>query len=528
MKQSLKEQFHVIDKGVFIVSWLSLLLIALPIILFPEQSQAIVSALNSWVLGYLGTPYMIFGLFCLGFCLYVSYSRYGRIRLGEEDEEPEFKTFSWAAMLFCCGVGAGVVYWGFIEWAYYFQAPPLGLTTDSWQAAEMATAYGFFHWGPTAWAIYTVSSCAFAYTLFIRKSNVFKASEGCRGVLGKYTDGICGKMCDVFFIFGIVGAVATSLGLANPLVTACVCNLFDLEPTTGLQIIILLIIVAMFGMSAFSGLKRGIKFLSDLNVWLALALVLFVFLIGNPKFFYDTTITAIGLMVHNYIRMSTWLDPVGLSGFPQTWTIFYWAWWAGYAPFMGMFFARISRGRTVKQMVMGSLLFGSLGCMAFFGVLGNYGLKLQIDGVFDVIGSLKANGAPDTIVQIIHTLPLGGIAVALVGILCTVFAATSYDSASYIIAANSQKYVQNGESVPWLRLFWAFGLCLIPIGFIMLDASLATLQTATLVLSIPVVSVVIMAGFSFTKMVKEDISDGKLAQSCVKRDFPELLDKKGK
>ena len=155
MKQSLKEQFHVIDKGVFIVSWLSLLLIALPIILFPEQSQAIVSALNSWVLGYLGAPYMIFGLFCLGFCLYVSYSRYGRIRLGDEDEEPEFKTFSWAAMLFCCGVGAGVVYWGFIEWAYYFQAPPLGLTTDSWQAAEMATAYGYFSIGGRQHGLFT-------------------------------------------------------------------------------------------------------------------------------------------------------------------------------------------------------------------------------------------------------------------------------------------------------------------------------------------------------------------------------------
>ena len=524
MKQSFKESLKLIDKGVFIVSWLALLLIALPIIVFPEQSKAFVGVINSWVLDYLGTPYMLFGIFCLAFCLYISFSRYGRIRLGEEHEKPEFKTFSWAAMLFCCGVGAGVVYWGFIEWAYYYQAPPLGLELGSWQAAEMAPAYGFFHWGPTAWAIYSVSSCAFAYMLFVRKGNILKASEGCRGVLGKHTDGIWGKVIDVFFIFGIVGAVATSLGLANPLVTACVCNLFGLEPTAGLQIVILLVIVAMFGLSSFSGLKKGIKVLSDANVWIALILVAFVFIVGDPKFLYDTTVTAIGLMVQNFVRMSTWLDSVGLSRFPQSWTIFYWAWWAGYAPFMGMFFARISKGRTVKQMVSGPLLFGSLGCIAFFGVLGNYGLKLQIDGTFDVIGSLAENGAPNTIVQIIRTLPFGVVAVALVAILCTVFAATSYDSASYIIAANTQKYVVNGESLPWLRLLWAFGLCLIPVGFIMLDAPLDTLQTATLVLSIPVVVVVVLAGFSFLKMVKQDIREGKLTQSCVKQDFPELLE----
>ena len=360
--------------------------------------------------------------------------------------------------------------------------------------------------------------------LFVRKGNILKASEGCRGALGKRTDGIWGKVIDVFFIFGIVGAVATSLGLANPLVTACVCNLFGIEATPGLQIAILMIIVAMFGMSAFSGLNKGIKVLSDINVWIALALVAFVFIIGNPQFLYDTTTTAIGLMLQNYIRMSTWLDSIGLSGFPQSWTVFYWAWWAGYAPFMGMFFARISKGRTVRQMVVGSLLFGSLGCITFFGILGNYGLKLQLDGTFDVIGSLAAIGAPDTIVQIILTLPLGKIAVALVALLCTVFAATSYDSASFIIAANTQKHVVNGESVRWLRLLWAFGLCLIPVGFIMLDAPLDTLQTATLILSIPVVVVVVISAFSFINMVKQDIKSGNLTQSCVKRDFPELLD----
>jgi transporter, betaine/carnitine/choline family len=521
-KQGFRESLKLIDKKVLIISWIALLALSLPIILFPEASGAVVGTLNGWVLDYLGAPYMWFGIFCLIFCIYIIVSRYGKVHLGDKGEKPEFKTFSWAAMLFCCGVGAGVLYWGFIEWGYYFQAPPLGLEYGTWQAGEMAPAYGFFHWGPTAWAIYAVSACTFGYIMFVRKSNVLKCSEGCRGLLGKKVDGPLGKVIDVFFIFGIVGAVATSLGLANPLVTACICTLFGIEATPMLQIIILLIIVAMFGLSAYSGLNKGIKFLSDSGVWLALLLIAFVFVVGDTKFIYDTTTTAIGLMAQNFIRMSTWLDSIGLSGFPQSWTVFYWAWWAGYAPFLGMFIARISKGRTVKSMVAGSLLFGSAGCILFFGVLGNYGLDLQLSGAFDVVNSLSEIGPANTIVEILLTLPFGKIAVILVALLCFVFAANSYDSASYIIAANSQIRVENGESVPILRLIWAFGLSLIPIGFIILDAPLATLQTATLVLSIPIAFIIVIIGISYLKMVKEDILSGVLDQPLVVRNFSEL------
>lgn len=213
--------------------------------------------------------------------------------------------------------------------------------------------------------------------------------------------------------------------------------------------------------------------------------------------------------------------------FPQDWTVFYWAWWGGYAPFMGMFFARISKGRTIKQMVMGSLFYGSLGCFLFFGVLGNYGLSLQVDGTLDVMNLLNTIGAPMTIIAILETLPFPKLVIGTVGVLCIIFAATSYDSASYIIAANTQTTV-DGEPKRWLRVLWAFGLALIPMGFILLEAPLSTLQTATLVLSVPVAFIVISSTFSFTRMVKEDIKSGFLTQSCVMRDFPELLDKKNK
>jgi BCCT family betaine/carnitine transporter len=526
MKKIMKEKKEtLIDKWVFIGSMMALLAMALPIIFFPEASKSVVGTLNNLIITNLGSAYLWYGMFCTGFCIWIAYGRYGKIRLGAEDEKPEFSTFSWAAMLFCCGVGAGVVYWGIIEWVYYYTAPPLGIEVGTWQAAEIAASYGIFHWGPIAWSIYSVTACAIGYLLYVRKSDVLKASEACRGVLGNKIDGPIGRLLDVFFIFGIVGAVATSLGLGSPLISASIGYVFGIEVTPAIDVLVLVSITLLFGVSAYSGLKKGIKILSDVNAVIAIFLVVFVFIVGNTRFMLDMTTTSIGYVATNVLRMATWLDPAGDSMFPQSWTVFYWAWWGGYAPFLGMFIAKISKGRTIKQMITGSLLFGSLGCIIFFGVLGNYGLSLQLNGTLDVVKSLGEIGAPQTIVTILSTLPMGKFIVGVVGVLCIIFAATSYDSASYIIAANTQKRLENGEPVRWLRLLWAFALALIPMGFILLNAPLRTLQTATLVLSIPVAFIVLCSALSFTKMVKEDIASGFLSQKLVVNSFPEICAK---
>lgn len=517
-----RESGGLIDKGVFYGALTALLAVSLPIIVFPESSSQILNTINALIINKMGIFFILFGLFCMAFCLWISFGRYGGIVLGDENEKAEFSTFSWASMLFCAGVGAGVVYWGVIEWVYYYQAPPLGLTVGSWQAAEMAAAYGLFHWGPMAWAIYSVASCAVGYIIFIRKGDVLKLSEACRGFLGNKVDGILGKLIDISFVFGIVGGVATSLGMGSPLVTAGLSRVFGIQETPGLQIAILLAVTAIFGLSAYSGLKKGIKVLSDLNVILAIGIILFIFLVGNTLFILEMGVTSTGLMLSNFLRLSTWLDPVGRSMFPQTWTIFYWAWWAVYAPFLGMFIARISKGRTIKQMVMGSLLYGSAGCILFFAVLGNYGLDLQITGQLDVVKSLNELGGPQTIVSILETLPLGKLVVFLIVVLSVTFMATSYDSASYILAANSQKRIIDEEPIRWLRLVWAFSLALIPTGFILLGSPLSTLQTASLVFGIPVCIIVIITAFSFINMVKEDIRSGKLKQRNLEGKFNDI------
>ncbi|PIC63486.1 choline transporter [Sporosarcina sp. P13] len=494
-----------LDKVVLFGAFIGLLALSLPIIIFPTKSAEIINSINEFIITNLGSFYIWFGLFCFGFCIWVSFSKYGKVLLGDRGEKPEFGKFSWAGMLFSAGVGAGVVYWGVIEWVYYYQAPPLGVEEGSWQAAEMAAAYGMFHWGPMAWAIYSVVSCAIGYILFVKKGNVLKLSEACRGVLGSKTDGILGKIIDIAFIFGLVGGVATSLGLGSPLVTAGLSRVFGLEITPALEVTVLLLVTALFGISAYSGLKKGIKVLSELNIILAIVVIVFVFLVGNTLFIFEMGTTALGVVVTNFFRMSTWLDPAGQSKFPQSWTVFYWAWWAAYAPFLGMFIARISKGRTIRQMVIGALFYGSAGCAVFFTVLGNYGLDLQLSGKMDVVATLEEVGGPQTIIAILANLPMAEVIILALVVLCVVFMATSYDSASYILAANSQTRLdKNNEPIRWLRLVWAFGLALIPIGFILLGSPLQTLQTASLVFAIPVCFIIIITAFSFVRMVDAD------------------------
>ncbi|KDR96416.1 BCCT, betaine/carnitine/choline family transporter [Peptoclostridium litorale DSM 5388] len=321
-KLNKKGENSIIDKGVFWGSMIALLSLALPIIFFPEFSQKVVGTLNDLIITNLGSAYLWYGLFCTGFCIWVAYGRYGKIKLGDEKEKPEFSTFSWASMLFCCGVGVGVVYWGIIEWVYYYTAPPLGVEAGTWQAAEIAASYGIFHWGPIAWSIYSVTACAIGYLLFVRKSDVLKASESCRGVLGDKVDGVIGRLLDVFFIFGIVGAVATSLGLGSPLISASIGYVFGIEVTPAIDVMVLISITLLFGVSAYSGLKKGIKILSDVNAIVAIGLVVFVFIVGNTRFMLDMTTTSIGFVANNIFRLATWLDPAGESMFPQSWTVF--------------------------------------------------------------------------------------------------------------------------------------------------------------------------------------------------------------
>lgn len=310
-----------------------------------------------------------------------------------------------------------------------------------------------------------------------------------------------------------MGGAGTTLALGAPMIAEGVHDLIGIPITIWLKIAIILFCTIIFALSAYSGLNRGIKVLSDVNIWLAIFILLFIFLFGPTLFISQTTFTSIGMIVDNFFHMATWLEPFGNlagfkeTGFPESWTIFYWAWWVVYAPFVGLFVARISRGRTIREMILGTMIYGTIGCILFFGIMGNFGLYLQLTGNFDVIGFMNEHGASAAIIQILHQLPMPIIMVALFTILAIIFLATTFDSSSYILAAVVQKEVRS-EPLRWNRLFWAFTLCLLPL-VLMIVGGLKTLQTASIVAGFPVIFIMFLLAWSFMKASNSDIKESE-------------------
>ncbi|CCN32990.1 Choline transporter [Vibrio nigripulchritudo SO65] len=502
--------FSLIDKPTFFGALFLLTLVTIPLIAFPAEGAHWIAIAKSFMTDKLGFLYLTLGMTAFFFMIYVVFSDMGQIKLGDANEKPEFATASWAAMLFCGGIGASILYWGCIEWAYYYQSPPFQLEPGSEEAVRWAATYGIFHWGPIAWAIYLIPALPIAYFFYVRKQPVLKVSSALMPVLGEErTQKAPGKIVDVLFIFGLLGGAATTLGLAAPLIGEGLYQLFGIPQTTYSQIGVLLVCTAIFAYSSYAGMEKGIKVLSNINFWGAMGLLAFVLMVGPTIFMLETGLDSIGRMLSNFFTMATWAEPFGGYGsfdnthFPQDWTIFYWAWWLVFAPSMGLFIARISRGRTIKQMVTGSIFFGSLGCFLFFMVLGNYGLSLQLSGELDVVAILNAEGATKAIFSMLGALPFNKIVIAVFTLLCVIFTATTFDSISYILASVVQNNVSE-EPMRWNRMFWAFTLSLLP-TVLMFLGGLSTLQTAAIVGGLPLLAISVMLMVSAVRATSLDI-----------------------
>ncbi|MDC5703691.1 BCCT family transporter [Vibrio europaeus] len=506
----MRNTFSLIDKPTFFGAIALLVAIVFPLILFPQQGADWIAIAKSFMTDKLGFLYLALGLGAFFFMIYVVFSDMGQIKLGDPDEKPEFATSSWAAMLFCGGIGASILYWGCIEWAYYYQSPPFQLEPGSEEAVRWAATYGIFHWGPIAWAIYLIPALPIAYFFYVRKQPVLKVSSALMPVLGEErAKGAAGKIVDVLFIFGLLGGAATTLGLAAPLISEGLNFLFGIPQSTLSQVAVLLVCTAIFAYSSYAGMEKGIKVLSNINFWGAMGLLAFVLIAGPTIFMLETGLDSIGRMLSNFFVMATWAEPFGGYGsfenthFPQDWTIFYWAWWLVFAPSMGLFVARISRGRTIKQMVSGSIFFGSLGCFLFFMILGNYGLSLQLSGEMDIVGILNTQGATKAIFSMLSTLPMGTLVIAVFTILCVIFTATTFDSISYILASVVQNNVTE-EPMRWNRMFWAFTLSFLP-TVLMFLGGLSTLQTAAIVGGLPLLVISVMLMISAVRATSLDL-----------------------
>ncbi len=475
------------DWFAFSVSAAIVVAVCAGLIINPEAGAVLLPQVYAFIAEKIGPFYLVIGLVLMVFLVWLGLSRYGAVRLGGAGVEPEFRTMGWAGMLFCAGIGAGLMYWAAIEWAYYVETPPFALPQGSPEALEWASAYGLFHWGPTAWAFYCLPTLAIAYAYHNRGVPFLRLSTGCNGVKGFRADQPLGRIVDTIFMVSLLGGAGTSLGFSTPMIAALAARIAGVEPSFALEVGTLVITMALFGLSAAAGLRSGIQRLSDLNVGLIFLFLVFVFIVGPTGLFIEAGVTGFGLVAQNFIRMNTWTEPFGESNFVIDWTIFYWAWWIAYGPVVGLFVARISRGRTIRQVIFGMLGYGTLGAGLFFVILGNFGLNLQLTGAADIVSLLNEDGGAGAIVAMMDELPLDVWAMGLFVVTAVIFSATTYDSASYILASSSTHALESGrDPALWQRLFWAAMLGALPVTLLFVGG-LRVVQTAALIASAPVV-----------------------------------------
>ena len=301
----------------------------------------------------LGLIYQWATLFTMGFLAWLALGRHGTRVLGRAPE-PEYGDASWMAMLFCAGIGGGLMYWSSIEWAFYVDQPPFGVEPGGAKAREWAATYGIFHWGPAAWALYALPTVAIAWPYYRYELPCLRLSGALTGLFGRgFPDRPAGRAVDFFFIIALIGGTGTSLGLTTPMLGAVAARLFGVDESLGLTWAITGGCAALFGASAYLGLDRGIRRLSNANLVVGAVFLAWVLAVGPARFALELGTSSIGLMLQEFVRMNTWTEPLADTGFVEDWTVFYWAWWIAYGPFMGLFVTRISRGRTLRALVLG-------------------------------------------------------------------------------------------------------------------------------------------------------------------------------
>ncbi|MFJ9695217.1 BCCT family transporter [Kitasatospora sp. NPDC101183] len=459
-----------------------------------------------WVLHNFGWLFVVAADVFLALTVLLAFSRFGRIRLGRDDDEPEFSTLAWVAMMFSAGMGIGLMFYGVGEPLQLFAAPQpgSGLEPQSAAAAQQALEFSLFHWTLHPWAIYAVGGLALAYTTF-RKGRGNRISAAFVPLIGqRRADGWAGRGIDLLAVFATVFGSATSLGLGALQVADGLGFITSIRSTQNVQMIIIGSLTAAFVLSAFSGVHKGVKWLSTANVVLASLIMLFVFVFGPSVFVLDSIPATVGGYLSNLLGMSTQTGALTDENWLGSWTIFYWAWWLSWAPFVGTFIARISRGRTIRQFLLGVLLVPSGATVIWFCVMGGTAIRLVTTGAADLVSTIP-QGAEASLFEMLESLPLGSFTSVVAVLLVMTFFITSADSASLVLGSLSSRGSLHPRT--WTVVVWGVLMGGVAAA-LLLAGGLTALQNATILVALPFVVVMLLLCVSLVKELREDPAAG--------------------
>jgi glycine betaine transporter len=490
------------DSSVFFISTGILLLMVLFGVFIPDKLESVTATIQALITDTLGWYYLILVSAIVIVCLYFLISPLGKIRLGKQDDRPEFSTPSWYAMLFSAGMGIGLVFWGTAEpISHYMISTPTGSEAGSEQAIRDSMRFTFFHWGIHAWAIYGIVALVLAYFNF-RHGKPGLISATLSPVLGEKTNGATGKVIDVISVVATVIGVATTLGFGAVQINGGLSYLFGIPTGFVTQLLIVLVVTVLFMISAWSGLGKGIKILSNVNMILAGILLLFMLILGPTQFILNIFTNTIGTYLQNLPTMSLRISPLNeeVRSWINGWTIFYWAWWIAWAPFVGIFIARVSKGRTIREFVFGVLLVPSLIGFLWFSAFGGSAIMLEHEGV----AKISELATEEALFGVLANYPLSTITSILAMVLIGTFFITSADSGTFVLGMMTT----NGSLTPGQKIKFTWGILLAAISLVLLySGGLQALQNTMIVAALPFSVIMALMALSLIKALSKEAKE---------------------
>lgn len=484
---------------VFKVSAIFILLFVVLGIISPDKLEQISQSLLDVISIKFGWLYLLVVAGIVGYCIYLAFSKYGDIKLGEDDSKPDFSNMTWYAMLFSAGMGVGLMFYGIGEPISHFISPPPGVAENTVDQARAALRYSFFHWGVHGWAVYAFVGLAMGYFMH-RKKKKNLISESLRPLIGDKSDKIQGKIIDIISIVSVTFGIAASLGVGVLQINTGMNYIFGIPQTIFSKMVIIAILTCIYIMSSYTGLNKGIKWLSNINLVVALILLSFVLFMGPTTFIFDTFTTTLGMYIEKFVSSSLNLFPFRDSSWTGQWTLMYWAWWLSWSPFVGIFIARVSKGRTIKEFITSVILLPTLFCCIWFSVFGGTALHMQIYEGANIAKAVLADISSATFATI-ELLPLGNFITPIILCLVITFFITSADSATFVLGMLSSDGDLNPPASK--RIIWGVLQALIA-AVLILSGGIQSIQNIAIVFAFPFAFIIIAMCVSMQKALKKE------------------------
>lgn len=468
-------------------------------IINPELLGTFSSTLLSFASRYFGWFYTLSVSFFVVFCLYIAFSKYGSIRLGKETDRPEFSTTSWISMLFSAGLAISLFFWGVAEPVSHYLAPPFG-TGSTPEAASTAMTYSFFHWGLHSWSVYAIVGLIMAYFQY-RKNYPPLISYAFYPILGEKVKGPIGNLINVITIFAIISGLTTSLGLGAMQMASGLYFVWGIDNGKLTQVLLIIFLTVLFLISACAGIARGIKRLSNINIIIALSIMIFVFVFGPTLHILNTFVASTGHYLQNIVGMSLRMEPfVDDGGWLTNWSIFYWGWAVSFATFVGLFVARISKGRTIKEFIFGAVMVPTLATMLWYSTFGGTALHFIQNLGMTELGTYVTEDVSTALFYFLQNFPFSIFLIFVTVVSLIIFFVTSADSTVYVLGMLSESTIEPTNKI---KILWGLVISGVAIA-LLLSGGLRPLQTASVVAGLPFTIIMLGMCFSFIKSIREE------------------------